>query len=105
MKKILSVGLLFSIFLIISGCQSLVYLFLNCIVDIVPDRFVFEEDNKRLSIPIVTSHPLNKNNIETEYLIIMVHGGGLNAKNTFETTQKFIEALKITNNRFLVLAP
>ena len=105
MKKILFVGLLFSTLLIISGCQSLWYQFLNYSVDIAPDRFVFEEDNKKISIPIATSQPLNKNNNETEYLIIMVHGAGLNAKKSFETAQKFIEALKITNNRFLVLAP
>ena len=105
MKKILSVGLLFSTFLIISGCQSLWYLLLNCIVDIAPDRFVFEEENIKLSVPIATSQPFNKNNNETEYLIIMVHGAGLNSENSFETAQKFIEALKITNNHLLVLAP
>ncbi len=105
MKKIVSVGLFFSAFLIISGCQSLWYLFLNCIVDIAPDRFVFEEDNKELSIPMVTSQPLNKNNNETEYLIIMVHGAGLNSENSYETAQKFIEALEISNNRLFVLAP
>ncbi len=105
MKKIISVGFLVSTFLIMSGCQSAWYQFLNYSVDIAQDRFVFEEDNKKLSIPVATSQPLNKNNNETEYLILMVHGAGLNAKKTFETAQKFIEALKIANNRFLVLAP
>jgi pimeloyl-ACP methyl ester carboxylesterase len=105
MKKISCVGLLFSIFLIISGCQSLWHQVLNRVVDIAPDRFVFEEGNKKLSIPIVASHPLNKNNNETEYLIIMVHGGGLNANGSFETAHKIVGALEITTNRFLVLAP
>ncbi len=87
------------------GCQSLWYQFLNIIVDIAPDRFVFEEDHKKLSIPIVLSHSLDKNNNETEYLIIMIHGAGLNAENSFETAQKLIEALIMSKNRFLVLAP
>ncbi len=105
MKKILSVSLLFSSLLILSGCQSLWHQVLNCVVDIAPDRFVFEDGNKKLSIPIVASHPLNKNNNETEYLIIMVHGGGLNANGTFETAHKTVEALDITTNRSLALAP
>jgi len=94
-----------SILLSLSGCQSLWYQFLNIIIDIAPDRFVFEEDHKKLSIPIVTSHPLDKNNNETEYLVIMIHGAGLNTENSFETAQKLIEALKMPKDRFLVLAP
>ena len=94
-----------STLLVLIGCQGLWYQFLNIAVDIAPDRFVFEEDHENLSIPIVTSHPLDKNNNETEYLIIMIHGGGLNAVNTFETGQQFIESLKMPKNRFLVLAP
>jgi hypothetical protein len=105
MEKKLFIGLLISTLFTLSGCQTLWYQFLNCTVDIPPDRFVFNEDNEKLSIPIVTSQPLNKKNNETEYLIIMVHGAGLNAENSFETAQKFIEALKIANKRFLVLAP
>ena len=107
MKKIISFGLLCSTLLIMNGCQSqrLWYLFLNCIVDIAPSRFHLEEDHKKLSIPIVTSHPLDKINHETEYLIIVIHGGGLNAENTFETAQKLIETLKMPKDRFLVLAP
>ena len=89
----------------LSGCQSLWYHFLNISVDIPPDRFVFEKDHENVSIPIVTSHPLDKTDDETEYLIIMIHGGGLNAVNTFETGQQFIESLKMPKDRFLVLAP
>ena len=105
MKRILFIGLLVSTLFIISGCQNLWYQYLNFSVDIAPDRFVFEEDNKKLSIPIVTSKPLNKIEHETEYLIIMVHGAGLNAEKSFETAQQFIKALKMNNKRFLVLAP
>ena len=105
MKKIIFITLMISTLLGLIGCQSLWYQFLNIIVDIAPDRFVFEEDHKKLSIPIVTSHPLDKNNNETEYLVIMIHGAGLNAENSFETAQKLIEALKIPKDRFLVLAP
>ena len=64
-----------------------------------------EEDHKKLSIPIVTSHPLDKNNNEAEYLIIMIHGAGLNANKTFETGQQIIEFLKMPKDRFWVLAP
>jgi len=74
-----------STLLCLSGCQSLWYLFLDAVVDIAPDRF--------------TSHALEKNNNETEYLIIMIHGGGLNAVNTFETGQKLIESLKICSEK------
>jgi len=87
------------------GCQSIWYQFLNIIVDIPPDRFVFEEDHEMISIPIVTSHPLDKNNNKIEYLIIMIHGAGLNAVKTFETGQQIIESLKMHRDRFLVLAP
>jgi hypothetical protein len=87
------------------GCQSLWYQFLNISVDIAPDRFVFEKDHEKLSIPIVTSHPLDKNNYETAYLIIMIHGAGLNAFKTFATGQKIIESLGMPKIRFWVLAP
>jgi hypothetical protein len=89
----------------LSGCQSLWHQFLNVIVDIAADRFVFEEDHEKLSIPIVTSHSLDKKNDETEYLIIIIHGGGLNAVKTFETGQRFIESFKVPKDRYLVLAP
>jgi hypothetical protein len=52
--------MIFTLFGLI-GCQSLWYQFLNIIVDIAPERFVIEEDHEKLSIPIVTSNPLNKN--------------------------------------------
>jgi hypothetical protein len=105
MKKIIFIILMIATLLSLSGCQSLWYQFLNIIVDIAPDRFVFEEDHEKLSIPIVTSHSLDKNNNETEYLIIIIHGGGLNAVKTFETGQQFIESLKMPKDRFWVLAP
>ncbi len=89
----------------LSGCQSLWYQFLNYIVDIAPDRFVFEEDHKKLSIPIYSSHPLTKNNNEFEYLIVIIHGGGLNAGKTFETGQQIFGSLKIDKKRMMILAP
>ena len=105
MKKIIFITSLTSILLGLIGCQSIWYQFLNIIVDIAPDRFVFEEDHEKLSIPIVTSHPLDKNNNEFEYLIVMIHGAGLNAVKTFETGQQIIESFKMPKDRFLVLAP
>jgi pimeloyl-ACP methyl ester carboxylesterase len=105
MRKIIFFALMISTLLGLIGCQSLWYQFLNIVVDIAPDRFVIEEDHEKLSIPIVTSHPLDKNNNETEYLIIMIHGAGLNANKTFETGQQIIESLKMPKDRFWVLAP
>jgi hypothetical protein len=85
--------------------NGLWYQFLNITVDIAPDRFVIEEDHQKLSIPIVTSHALDKNNNDTEYLIIMIHGAGLNANKAFATGQKIIESLEMPKNHFWVLAP
>jgi pimeloyl-ACP methyl ester carboxylesterase len=105
MKKIIFITLMIATLLGLNGCQSLWYQFLNIIVDIAPDRFVFEEDHEKLSIPIVTSNPLDKNSNETEYLIIMIHGAGLNANKAFETGQQIIDSLKLPKDHFGVLAP
>ena len=105
MKKIILIALMTSALLGLIGCQSLWYLILDAVVDIAPDRFTFEEDQKKISIPIVTSHPLDKNNNETEYLVLMIHGGGLNAGGSFKTGQQIIESLKMPKDRFLVLEP
>jgi hypothetical protein len=105
MKKFIFVTLMIFTLPGLMGCQNLWYQFLNITVDIAPDRFVIEEDHQKLSIPIVTSHPLDKGNNETEYLMIMIHGAGLNANKAFATGQKIIESLKMPENRFWVLAP
>jgi len=94
-----------SALLSLSGCQSLWYLFLDAVVDIAPNRFTFEEDHKKLSIPIYSSHPLTENNNKFDYLIVIVHGAGLNAGKTFETGQQIIESLKIDKSRMMILAP
>ncbi len=100
-------GLLCLTLLILNGCQSqkIWHSILNCVVDIAPSRFNFEEDHKKISIPVVASHPLDKTNHDTDYLIIMIHGGGLNVESSFETAAKVIERLKNPKNHFLVLAP
>ena len=85
MRKNIVIAIMIFTLLGLIGCQSLWYQFLNVIVDIAPDRFVIEEDHEELSIPIFTSHPLDKNNNDTEHLIIMIHGAGLNANKAFET--------------------
>jgi hypothetical protein len=105
MKKIIFATIMIYTLLGLTGCQSLWYQFLNITVDIAPDRFVFEEDHEKLSIPVVTSHSLDKKNYETEYLIIMIHGAGLNANKTYETGQKIIASLDMPINHFWVLAP
>ena len=106
-KNVVFFGVLCSVLLIASGCQNrkLWYLFLNNAVDIAPNHFEFEEDSKKLSIPIIASHSLDRVNHDTKYLILVIHGGGLNAENTFKTALKTIMALKVPQSRFLVLAP
>jgi predicted esterase len=105
MKKTIYISLFLLTFLSLSGCQTIWYLFLKCVVDIAPDRFTIEEHNEKLSIPIYSSHPLKKEDNEVEYLILIVHGAGLNAGKTFEIGQKIVESLEITKSRVMVVAP
>ena len=105
MSKTASILLLLLTLLVPIGCQSLWYQFLNIVVDIAPDRFVFEKNHEKLSIPVVTSLPLDKDGNEAEYLMIMIHGAGLNAGNMFETGQQIIDALNLPKDRFCVIAP
>jgi hypothetical protein len=72
MKKLIqNTSMIFALLGLI-GCQGLWYQFLNIIVDIAPDRFVFEKDHEKLSIPIVTSHPLVTININMDWKNCMV---------------------------------
>jgi pimeloyl-ACP methyl ester carboxylesterase len=105
MKKTIFISLFLFTLLSLSGCQSFWYLFLKCVVDIAPDRFTVEKDNRKLSIPVHSSHPLTENDDQLEYLMIIVHGAGLNAGKTFETGQQIIETLKIDKSRIMILAP
>lgn len=89
----------------LSGCQSLWYLFLDTVVDIAPNRFTFEGDHKKLSIPIYSSHPLKENDNELDHLIVIIHGAGLNAGKAFETGQQLIKSLKIDKSRMMILVP
>ncbi len=77
-RKIVFYVLLCLLPLIFSGClnQKLWYQFLNFSVDIVPERFQFEKDDKTLLIPMVASHALDQMNHHTRHLIIAIHGGG-----------------------------
>jgi len=105
MKKILFISLCISIIVGLSGCQSFWYLFLKCFVDIAPDRFTIEDHHNKLSIPIYSSHPLTKTNNEIEYLILIIHGAGLNAGKSFEIGKKIVESSKIDKSRIMVVAP
>jgi pimeloyl-ACP methyl ester carboxylesterase len=105
MKKTIFISLFLLALLGLSGCQSIWYLFLKCVVDIAPDRFTVEKDNRKLSIPVHSSHPLTENDDQLEYLMIIVHGAGLNAGKSFETGQQIIESLNIDKSRVMVLAP
>ena len=107
MKNITFSMLLCASLLILNGCQrqKIWYLFLNCFVDIAPGRFHLEKDHKMIFIPVVSSHSPDKKNNDTEYLFIMIHGGGLNAEKTFETGEKVVKCIEKPKDRFLVVAP
>jgi len=105
MKKTIVISLFLLTLASLAGCTSIWYLFLKCVVDIAPDRFTVEKDNRKLSIPVQSSHPLTENDDQIEYLMIIIHGGGLNAIKTFETGQKIIETLNIDKSRVMVIAP
>jgi hypothetical protein len=105
MKKKIFISLFLLSLLSLSGCQSTWYLFLKCVVDIAPDRFTIEEHNEKLSIPIYSSHSLKIEDNDVEYLILIVHGAGLNAGKTFEIGQKIVESLEIIKSRVMVVAP
>lgn len=85
--------------------KSLWYSRLNEIVKIAPDRFVFKEKDKNLKIPIYSTHPITEYNTETKYLIVLIHGGGLNAGHSFQTGHQIIEFLNLPESQFLLLAP
>lgn len=77
MKKVTLLGLICLTVLISNGCQhqKLWYLFLNCFVDITPNRFQFKEEQQKLTIPIVSSGSLDETNQDTTHLIVIIHGG------------------------------
>ena len=102
MKKIIIIILIISSQLSLLGCKNLYFKY---ILKIAPDRFTFEEEQTILSIPMCSSHPLVTNSHQFEYSLIMIHGGGLTAKNYFELGQQVVNSLKIDKNRILVLAP
>ena len=85
--------------------KSIWYSRLNEIVKIAPDRFVFNEKDRNLKIPIYFSNPLTEYNTETKYLIVLIHGGGLNASRSFQTGKQIIESLNLPKSQFLLLAP
>ncbi len=105
MRKVIFASLIIVTLLSLFGCQRLWYVFLDTVVDVAPERFTFEEDQKKLSIPIYFSHPLTASNNEIDHLIVIIHGAGLNAGNAFDTGLQIIESLKIDTNRVMILAP
>ena len=103
-----SIGLIIltvlSIFLL-GGCQKLWYVYLNNAVDIAPDRFTVEEKNQLVSLPIFTSRRLTTFNEDSEYLIILIHGGGLNAEKSLIAGERFAESLGIHKRQSVIVAP
>ena len=104
MKKIIFLGLFLLTLLSLSGYQSIWCQVLKR-ADPAPDRFAIEKDNRKLSIPVHSSHPLTENDDQLKYLIIIVHGCGLNADKCFETGQQIVASLKISKSRMMILAP
>jgi len=105
MKNFIFVSLILAVTLCLSGCQSMWYLFLSCVVDVAPDRFTFEESNTQLSIPVFTSYPLENTNKELKRLIVIVHGAGLNAGKSFDTGNLIVDALGESKDQYMVVAP
>lgn len=105
MKKLAIFSLIFVVTFCLSGCQSLWYSFLSCVVDVAPDRFNFEETNTQLSIPVFTSHSLENTNKDLKRLIMIVHGAGLNAEKSFGTGNRIVEELGESKDQCMVIAP
>lgn len=105
MKKLAIFSLIIAVTLCLSGCQSLWYMFLSCVVDVAPDRFTFKESNAQLSIPVFTSHSLENTNIDLKRLIVIVHGAGLNAGKSFDTGNRIAEKLGNSKGQTMVIAP
>lgn len=105
MKKIVCISVSIFVLLGLSGCQKTWYFFLKSVVDIAPDRFTIERHNKKLSIPIYSSHPLSEEDQDVESLILIVHGAGLNAGKTFGTGHEIVESLHIAKSSVMVVAP
>ena len=104
MKKIIVFSLFLLTLLGLSGYQS-IWCQVQKRANPAPGRFTFEKDNWKLSIPIHSSHPLTETNGQLEHLLIIIHGGNLNARKSFETGQKIVASLKISKSRVMVLAP
>lgn len=88
-----------------SGCQSMWYMALDMIVDIVPQRFSFTQNNQELSIPIMTSHPLDHTDKKIQHLIVLIHGAGLNAAKSYKNGLQVAEKLGEPNNHIMVVVP
>ncbi len=80
-------------------------MFLNCVVEIAPDRFTFQVADAQLSIPVFSSHPLENSNTNLEKLVVIVHGAGLNAEKSFRMGNDFVERLGASKDQYMVLAP
>jgi hypothetical protein len=105
MKKLAILCSIFVVTFCLSGCQSAWYLFLDCFVEVAPDRFTFEESNTQLSIPVFASHSIENSNKDIRRLIIIVHGAGLNAEKSYETGYRIAEELGESKNLYMVIAP
>lgn len=90
---------------VLSGCQGLWYVFLDTVVDIAPDRFSFKEKDIAVSIPVFTSQSITLSNKETEHLIVLIHGAGLNAGKLFTIGQQFAESAGLSKNKSMIVTP
>lgn len=105
MRKLAVFSSIIAVTFCLSGCQSMWYMFLNCVVDVAPDRFTFDKNNAQLSIPVFTSHDLDKSNKDLNSLIVIVHGAGLNARKSFDTGTRIIEKLGESKDQHMIVAP
>lgn len=105
MRKLAVLSSIIAVTFCLSGCQGMWYMFLNCVVDVAPDRFTFDKNNAQLSIPVFTSHSLDKSNKDLKSLIVIVHGAGLNARKSFDTGMRIIEKLGESKEQYMIVAP
>lgn len=88
----------------LTGCQGLWHTFLNAVVDVAPDRFALGPGDNGPAIPLRSSHDPRAREDGVDTLIVVVHGGGLNADNAFANGQAMAASLGL-DGRAMVLAP
>jgi pimeloyl-ACP methyl ester carboxylesterase len=89
----------------VSGCRSLYSMHLKYNVEVAPERFEINEGGERVKLAMKASRPLSENSSKVDTLIVVIHGGGLNAVKSCGTGLLLAEAMKLNKDRVMVAAP